>query len=592
MQVEREVITKLCNSNECKSNKGTTNKKRRRKKKLKVKQSNTFRKVLGITMTQIAKESKHAQVNVKEGIKRYGDRAVQAVFNEYAQLDNKDTFMPENANKLSLEQKREALNLITIVKEKRCGKVKGRACADGRKQRRYISKEEASSPTIQMESLFLSLLIDAKEGRDVATANVVGAYLLTKMEDHTLVKVVGESVRIMCEVNKKYVRYVTLENGKRVLYLKLKKALYGCIMSALLWYQTFVEVLMDLGIVLNKYDACVANKQIDGSQCTVCWYVDDNKISHKDLRVVDWVIKQLEKKFDKMTVTRGKEHNFVGMDIVMRDDEKFEVTMKEYLNESIEAFPEEIVKSARTPAKGDLFSEDEGENKVILKDDEAEVFHHIVAKLLYVAKRARPDIDLTILFLCTRVAQPTKGDKDKLKRLLEYVKGTINMNRIISMSGSEMLQTWVDASYAVHRDMRSHTGGTMSLGHGTFHHRSAKQKLNTKSSTEAELVGASEYVGWTLFAKRFLEEQGYDLKRNIFYQDNESAMKLERNGRASCSSKTRHIHIRYFFVHDVLDQEDIELEHCKTDSMVADFYTKPLQGKQFLKFRDIIMGVK
>ena len=93
-----------------------------------------------------------------------------------------------------------------------------------------------------------------------------------------------------------------------------------------------------------------------------------------------------------------------------------------------------------------------------------------------------------------------------------------------------------------------------------------------------------------MFTKRFLEEQGYELKRNIFYQDNESAMRLERNGRASCSNKTRHIHIRYFFVHDVLDQEKIELEHCRTDSMVADFYTKPLQGKQFLKFRDIIMG--
>ena len=77
----------------------------------------------------------------------------------------------------------------------------------------------------------------------------------------------------------------------------------------------------------------------------------------------------------------------------------------------------------------------------------------------------------------------------------------------------------------------------------------------------------------------FLEKQGYDLKRNIFYQENESAMKLEQNRRASCSNKTRHIHIRYFFVHDVLEQENIELKHCKADKMIADFYTKLLQGK-------------
>ena len=88
-------------------------------------------------------------------------------------------------------------------------------------------KEEALSPTIQMESLFLSLLIDAKEGRDVATADVVGAYLLTDMHDYTLVKVVRDSATIMCKVNDKYGNYITTEKGKPVLYLKLRKALYG-----------------------------------------------------------------------------------------------------------------------------------------------------------------------------------------------------------------------------------------------------------------------------------------------------------------------------------------------------------------------------
>ena len=588
LQIEKEVITKLCNSSKSKKNKGKTDKKKARK--LKVKQNDMFRKVLGTVMTQIARESKHAQVNVREGIKRYGDKAVEAIFKEYAQLNEKGTFEPENPNMLSENQKKEALNLITIVKEKRCGKIKGRACADGRKQRRYISKEEASSPTIQMESLILSLLIDAKERRDVATADVVGAYLLTDMHEYTLVKLTSDATKIMCEVNNEYKNYVTTENNKPVLYLKLKKALYGCIMSALLWYQTFVGVLMDLGFTLNEYDPCVANLEVEGSQCTVCWYVDDNKISHKSPKIVDWVIKELEKRFDKMTVTRGKKHSFVGMDIVFRDDGKFEMTMKDYLKESIEAFDEKVSRGARTPARGNLFDEDDVEDREQLTESAAEVFHHIVAKLLYVAKRARPDIDLAVSFLCTRVASPTKGDKKKLKRLLEYVSGTLDMIRIIGWNGNEVLQTWVDASYAVHRDMRSHTGAAMSLGHGTIHHRSAKQKLNTKSSTEAELVGASEYIGWTLFAKRFLEKQGYNLKRNIFYQDNESAMKLERNGKASSSNKTRHIHIRYFFVHDVLNQEDIELKHCKTDEMVADFYTKPLQGKQFLKLRDIIMG--
>ena len=97
-----------------------------------------------------------------------------------------------------------------------------------------------------------------------------------------------------------------------------------------------------------------------------------------------------------MTVTRGNQHNFFGMEIVSRDDHKFEITMKQYLQESIKAFPETITRASRTPAKENLFDQDTDDNKVKLNEMEAEVFHHIVAKLLYVAKRARPDIDLTV----------------------------------------------------------------------------------------------------------------------------------------------------------------------------------------------------
>ena len=93
------------------------------------------------------------------------------------------------------------LNIITMIKEKRDGKIKARACADGRKQRRYIPKEEATSPTIQLESLIMSLIIDAKEGRDVAIANVVGAYLKANMLDYVIVKLTGKTVDVMYEVS-------------------------------------------------------------------------------------------------------------------------------------------------------------------------------------------------------------------------------------------------------------------------------------------------------------------------------------------------------------------------------------------------------
>jgi hypothetical protein len=96
-------------------------------------------------------------------------------------------------------------------------------------------------------------MIDAKEHRDVATADVEGAYLHADMEDFVLLKLVGEAVDIMCQVNPKYEKFVIIENGKKVLYLQLLKALYGCVQSALLWYNLFTNTLVRMGFKLNPY---------------------------------------------------------------------------------------------------------------------------------------------------------------------------------------------------------------------------------------------------------------------------------------------------------------------------------------------------
>ena len=150
------------------------------------------------------------------------------------------------------------------------------------------------------------------------------------------------------------------------------------------------------------------------------------------------------------------------------------------------------------------------------------------------------------------------------------------------------LHTWVDASYAVHNDMKSHTGGAMSLSRGVFSTKSTKQKLNTKSSTEAEVVGVNDYLPSTIWTTIFLSHQGIDLKESTLDQDNTSAMKMERNGRDSCSQRSRHIDIRYFWIKDRLQNETNKLEYCPTEMMLVDFFIKPLKGAVFHKFRDVI----
>ena len=122
----------------------------------------------------------------------------------------------------------------------------------------------------QLESLTITLLIDAHEKRDVATADVAGAYLLANMNNFTIVKISGKTSEIMCLVDPKYRNFVMREKGKCVLYLQLSKTLYGCMQLALLWYQTFKGCLEQLGLNIYPYDPCVANKTIKGKQCTIC----------------------------------------------------------------------------------------------------------------------------------------------------------------------------------------------------------------------------------------------------------------------------------------------------------------------------------
>ena len=94
-----------------------------------------------------------------------------------------------------------------------------------------------------------------------------------------------------------------------------------------------------------------------------------------------------------------------------------------------------------------------------------------------------------------------------------------------------------------------------------------------------------------LWTRYFLEAQGYGVKDLIIFQDNQSAVLLEKNGKASSSKRTCHINTRYFFVTDCIEAKEVSVQYCPTQEMVADFFTKPLQGVLFQKFRNKIMNV-
>jgi len=131
----------------------------------------------------------------------------------------------------------------------------------------------------------------------------------------------------------------------------------------------------------------------------------------------------------------------------------------------------------------------------------------------------------------------------------------------------------------------------MSIGKGGGYTASRKQKLNMKSSTEAELVAIDNAMGQILWMRHFLADQGISVPVTTIYQDNKSTILLSENGKASSSKHTKHLDIRYYFVTDCIKRGEVKVVYCPTENMLADFFTKLLQGAVFWQMRSQILNM-
>jgi hypothetical protein len=165
------------------------------------------------------------------------------------------------------------------------------------------------------------------------------------------------------------------------------------------------------------------------------------------------------------------------------------------------------------------------------------------------------------------------------------------MPLILSANGSRILKWWLDALFVVHTNMCGHLGGGLSLGQGFPIVSSTKQKLNTRSSTETDIVGANDFMPAICWTRYFTKAQGYGVKDKVLFQDNKSSIILEKNGKASSSKRTKHINTRYFIITDRVSKEEVLVVWFPMGDIIGDYATKPLQGALFRKFRDQIMGV-
>jgi hypothetical protein len=282
----------------------------------------------------------------------------------------------------------------------------------------------------------------------------------SKMKGKVIMKLEGVMTEIILKIDpQQYEQYTSYEHGKPVVYVILEKALYGTLQAALLFWQNLSSQLKEWGFEINPYDFCVANKRIDGNQCTIVWHVDDLKISHVDPKAVTTILNLLDDRYGQeivggkrapLTINRGKRHDYLGMTLDYTEDSAVKIDMRDYVNKVLTEMPATMDGTATTPAADHLFEVREGADN--LSEKGAEFFHATVAKLLFLCKRGCPDIQTAIAFLCTRVQTPSTDDQEKLSRTIKYLRKTKELVLRLRADNLNIIKWWVDASFAVHKD--------------------------------------------------------------------------------------------------------------------------------------------
>jgi hypothetical protein len=253
---------------------------------------------------------------------------------------------------------------------------------------------------------------------------------------------------------------------------------------------------------------------VKGKQQTVTWHVHDLKSSHVDAEVNDKVYEWLEttygsEELSHVTTTRGPIHKYLAMKLDYSTPGVLKVDLTEYIDTMLANFPYKLQGEVNVPWTEKLFKADETSKK--LDDKRRETFHSFVMKAIFLCKRACSDVQPAISFLASRVQEPSEGDWTKLIRVLVFLKTTRDDMLALEADNTQTLTWYVDAAFAVHADMRSHTGSTFYLEKGMIILDSTKQKVNFRSSTEAERIGVDDRISKILWAKQFIEYQRFKI---------------------------------------------------------------------------------
>ena len=503
---------------------------------------------------------------------RDGPAAIRA---ELENLLEYDTFVP--ASEEDLRHGRPIPSKLFIkVKTKPDGtfdRLKGRVVAGGHRQ---LWVDDSSSPTVAWETFLLGAATAAQFEQEacLTVLDVPSAYLNATAKSPVLMEVPAEVANILCELRPAWRRHKI--NGR--LTVKVLKALYGLRDSGRLWYEHLAGTLQGIGLVPSAADPCLFMKEGDKSTMVMA-YVDDLAIFARQTTTREKIVKVLTKEYGSLTVQRESPFSFVGTRIKVQRG-SISIDCSGFIKKLAEQYG--VTTASDTPSPSNYSIKGEG------PPADVEAYRSLVMSLMYAAKRCRPDILANAALYATRINNPRTQDMQAAIKTLRYLFGTQDLGLRFGRNSYGLLLS-ADAAFNVHEDAKSHSGVAVFAGGAPVFYKSSKQKMVSKSSTEAELIACDTGVDMLMYIIALATQMGYKFTLPVsVLQDNKSAIFIFDRGRPT--KKRAPINVKFQYILELIQKGTVKLEYAATGIIPTDILTKLLHGAAFKTAAHKILG--
>lgn len=448
-------------------------------------------------------------------------------------------------------------------------RFRARLVAQGFSQKYGVDFDEVFAPVVKATTVRIMLAIAGIEKLTVRHVDVKTAFLNGDLDEEIYMK------QPPGFLDPDYPEKVCL----------LKKSLYGLKQSARRWCVKLCDVLESMGFTRSTEDECLFTKTVDGRTIYILCYVDDILLIGADEEELVRIEEELRTHFE--IVSLGNAHHFLGMRLTRDNDGFFALDQSAYISRILTRFNMLDAKPSKIPLDPSYLSESDTSEPFLQET----MYRSLIGALLYLSISTRPDVATAASMLSRKLSCPTLRDWNEAKRVLRYLKGSIDLSLKLGHKDYDRrsdLIGFIDADHAGDINDRKSNSGFVFLFRGApISWGCHKQTTVSISSTEAEYVSLSEACQESVAIRRFLDEVDYKQKNpTLVFEDNQSCIQLascERIGRRS-----KHIETRYHYVRDLNETNIIDLNYCPTEDMVADIMTKPLGANKMAKFRALM----